>query len=69
MPSGAEIVEVRVTDGGAEHRAGDPPAWTPTRPTVGGLAIVDALADRWGFDRDGLGQSVWAEVSLPAQAR
>jgi len=28
-----------------------------------GLAIVSALADRWGVDRDGLGQSVWAVLS------
>jgi hypothetical protein len=28
-----------------------------------GLTIVAALADRWGVERDGLGQSVWAELS------
>jgi two-component sensor histidine kinase len=56
-------VEIRVTDGG-----GDPEM--PRERTVGpeavdgrGLAIVAALADRWGVDRDGLGQSVWAELS------
>lgn len=55
-------VEVRVTDGGA--------AQLP-RPRIAagddadgrGLKIVEALADRWGVDKDGLGQSVWAELS------
>jgi anti-sigma regulatory factor (Ser/Thr protein kinase) len=60
--SGADIIEIRVTDGGS-----------PTSPQmrhVGpdavdgrGLTIVAALADRWGVDRDGLGQSVWAELT------
>jgi anti-sigma regulatory factor (Ser/Thr protein kinase) len=55
-------IEVRVTDGGA--------AEPPHMRTVGpdsldgrGLTIVAALADRWGVERDGLGQSVWAELS------
>jgi anti-sigma regulatory factor (Ser/Thr protein kinase) len=55
-------VEIRVTDGGSSgapriRRAG------PEAPDGRGLAIVAALADRWGVDRDGLGQSVWAELS------
>lgn len=55
-----EAVEVRVTDGGS--------ADAPRRRTAGpdeidgrGLTIVAALARRWGVERDGLGQSVWAE--------
>jgi two-component sensor histidine kinase len=58
-----DIVTVRVTDGGA-------PNGTPSLRAVGaeavdgrGLRIVVALADRWGIERDGLGQSVWAELS------
>ncbi len=58
-----QVVTVRVTDGGAPDR-------TPALRDVGadavdgrGLRIVMALADRWGVDRDGLGQSVWAELS------
>lgn len=60
---GDEVITVRVTDGGAPNR-------TPSMRAVGaeavdgrGLRIVVALADRWGMDRDGLGQSVWAELS------
>src|SRR5688572_22918866 len=57
-----EVVEVRVTDGGA---AGQPRIRTvDTDAGHGrGLTIVAALADRWGVDRDGLGQSVWAGLS------
>lgn len=65
---GTEIVEIRVTDGGAET---EPVIRRPNPEAIDGrgLAIVAALANSWGFDRDGLGQCVWAEVSLPAQAR
>lgn len=66
---GSEAVTVRVTDGGAQNRA---PAVRPvgTEAVDGrGLRIVVALADRWGIERDGLGQSVWAEVSEPDLAR
>lgn len=57
------VVSVRVTDGGSPKRQ-------PSLRVVGaeavdgrGLRIVVALADRWGVERDGLGQSVWAELS------
>lgn len=60
-----DLVEVRVTDGGAEStphvRYVDPDA-----PSGRGLTIVAALAQRWGVERDGLGQSVWAQLALPA---
>ncbi|HZN75818.1 MAG TPA: ATP-binding protein [Micromonosporaceae bacterium] len=55
-------VEVRVTDGGASK----PPRVRVVGPEAvdgRGLAIVSALADRWGVDRDGMGQSVWAVLS------
>jgi anti-sigma regulatory factor (Ser/Thr protein kinase) len=58
------LLEVRVTDGGAGAE--------PRQRDVGvdsidgrGLAIVSALADSWGVERDGLGQSVWAQLSAP----
>lgn len=60
--AGGNMIEVRVTDGGASS--------TPEVRQVGpdaidgrGLTIVTALSDRWGVERDGLGQSVWAELS------
>lgn len=63
-PAGyGELVEVRVTDGGAPGR--------PSIRTVDtdasdgrGLTIVAALADRWGVRHDGFGQTVWAEMSV-----
>lgn len=56
-------LRVGVTDGGAPNRA---PALRPVGPDAvdgRGLRIVRALSDRWGVDRDGLGQTVWAELS------
>jgi anti-sigma regulatory factor (Ser/Thr protein kinase) len=57
----ADVVEVRVTDGGATA--------APRLRQVGpealdgrGLHIVAALAVDWGVERDGLGQSVWARL-------
>ena len=67
--AGYQQLELRVTDGGA----GD----EPQRRDVGpdsvdgrGLAIVTALAETWGVDKDGLGQSVWARLrrALPVGA-
>ncbi|MGW4499280.1 ATP-binding protein [Micromonospora sp. NPDC004336] len=54
-------VQLRVTDGGAA--AGDPRMRTAGTDAADGrgLHIVAGLADRWGVERDGLGQSVWAE--------
>jgi two-component sensor histidine kinase len=55
-------VVLRVVDGGSAH--------TPTRRFADpdaidgrGLAIVAALAVRWGVDKDGTRQCVWAEVA------
>ena len=56
------VIEVRVTDGGAPQLP-RPRAARPEDPDGRGLTIVEALADRWGVDRDGLGQCVWAELS------
>lgn len=59
---GAQVVKVRVTDGGGStvpHRR----MHDVDSPDGRGIAIVEALAARWGVERDGLGRSVWAEVS------
>jgi anti-sigma regulatory factor (Ser/Thr protein kinase) len=62
VEEGRHRLEVRVTDGGndAEPR---PRQVTLDSVDGRGLAIVAALADTWGVERDGLGQSVWAQVS------
>ncbi|MEV4662640.1 ATP-binding protein [Micromonospora echinofusca] len=57
---GGQQVQLRVTDGGAA--AGPTMRVADTDAADGrGLHIVSGLADRWGVERDGLGQSVWAE--------
>lgn len=56
------VIEVRVTDGGAQNIPAPRDAG-PEELDGRGLTIVQALADRWGVERDGLGQSVWAELS------
>jgi anti-sigma regulatory factor (Ser/Thr protein kinase) len=60
------VLQVRVTDGGALE---PPHIRTVAVDAIDGrgLGIVDALSARWGVERDGLGQSVWAEVSVPLQ--
>jgi anti-sigma regulatory factor (Ser/Thr protein kinase) len=47
--------EPRITDAG-----GEPDLLTTGR----GLRLVDALADRWGYDGDELGRVVWFEVTI-----
>ncbi|MDI1461735.1 ATP-binding protein [Catellatospora sp. KI3] len=59
---GNAVIEVRVTDGGATQ-VPRPRVAGVEDPDGRGLTIVDALAIRWGVERDGLGQSVWAELS------
>ena len=55
-------LEIRVTDGGSpggpQMRMAGPDAVDGR-----GLTIVAALADRWGVERDGLGQCVWAAIA------
>src|SRR5262245_22849831 len=59
--SGEALVRLRVIDGGS--------SLVPTLKAAGpdaidgrGLAIVAALARRWGVDRNGAGCCVWADV-------
>jgi anti-sigma regulatory factor (Ser/Thr protein kinase) len=61
----AAVVGLRVTDGGGPT--------VPRLRVVGpeatdgrGLYIVATLANRWGVERDGLGQAVWAEFGAEA---
>ncbi|WBB71026.1 ATP-binding protein [Micromonospora sp. WMMD812] len=61
-------VQLRVTDGDA----GEGPRMRVANPDAAdgrGLHIVAGLATRWGVDRDGLGQSVWAEFEPAGSTR
>jgi anti-sigma regulatory factor (Ser/Thr protein kinase) len=56
---------IRVTDGGSPGGSTARPQIRPPSAVAvdgRGLAIVDALAHRWGVESDGLGHSVWAEL-------
>ena len=55
-------LEIRVTDGGSPA---DPQVRVAAPDAIDGrgLTIVAALADRWGVERDGLGQCVWASIA------
>jgi two-component sensor histidine kinase len=58
-----QVVSVSVTDGGAPNRSPALRSVGPEAVDGRGLRIVGALANRWGVERDGLGQTVWAELS------
>lgn len=55
-----DVLRVEVHDGGA----GDPQLQHPPHGSLGGrgLLLVDALARRWGADRDSTGKVVWFEL-------
>ncbi|PZG06812.1 ATP-binding protein [Micromonospora craterilacus] len=65
-PEGAHV-QLRVTDGGADGIPRIRPA-DAAAADGRGLHIVSGLASRWGVERDGLGQSVWADFD-PAPDR
>ncbi len=56
-PEGPQL-RLRVTDGGPRARVRPP---DPDAADGRGLHIVSGLATSWGVERDGLGQSVWAD--------
>lgn len=58
-----DVVRLRVTDGGDPEQLPTLRSITLEAVDGRGLHIVDSLATRWGVERDGLGQSVWAELS------
>jgi anti-sigma regulatory factor (Ser/Thr protein kinase) len=59
-------VIVRVTDGGGAGAIPRPRTVGPDSVDGRGLAIVAALAARWGVEPDGAGQCVWARVGASA---
>lgn len=56
-------IQLRVTDGGATTGPRIRTA-SPDAADGRGLHIVAGLATRWGVERDGMGQRVWAEFDL-----
>ncbi|WP_344054777.1 ATP-binding protein [Streptomyces thermoalcalitolerans] len=46
-----------------EATSGPVPRWVSDEATSGrGLALVDGLADRWGWSPEGKGKRIWCEV-------
>lgn len=68
LTADTQTVEIRVTDGGAGT---EPRMRRPDSDSTDGrgLSIVAALAEHWGFEPDGLGQSVWARITHPSRDR
>lgn len=65
-----ETLTVSVKDRG--RSTADPAPVTdpdPLRVHGRGLQLVDALADRWGSERDAVGTNVWFSVELDAEPR
>jgi two-component sensor histidine kinase len=61
---GADLVTLRVTDGGsASGRCPQPRVVGLDSDSGRGLSIVQALAAAWGVEPNGVGQSVWAVLA------
>lgn len=60
--TGAEAVRLEVTD-----RSGDQPLSRPMDDDFEsgrGIALIDTLSDKWGWEVSANGKKVWAELSL-----
>ncbi|MET9194951.1 ATP-binding protein [Streptomyces olivaceus] len=63
--AGEATVRLEVDD--ASDRA-PVPRWVDGDATGGrGLALVDGLADRWGWSREGTGKRIWCELDRAAE--
>jgi anti-sigma regulatory factor (Ser/Thr protein kinase) len=59
-------LRVWVSDGGSDTATPVPQAAGPTATSGRGLAIVEALAQRWGVDDEPDRRTVWAQLALSA---
>jgi anti-sigma regulatory factor (Ser/Thr protein kinase) len=65
LPAARVRVEVHDTGRGAPRPTPNP---DPDSERGRGLAIVAALSDSWGWHREVIGKTVWAEFSVPDAA-
>ncbi|MFD4725599.1 ATP-binding protein [Streptomyces seoulensis] len=71
-PAGAEpapSVTVRLEVADASSRAPVPRCAGREATGGRGLALVDCLADRWGWSPEGAGKSIWCELDRCSQPR
>ncbi|MGX1131408.1 anti-sigma regulatory factor (Ser/Thr protein kinase) [Streptomyces glaucescens] len=60
-------VRLEVADGSTRAPV---PRWADGDETGGrGLALVDGLADRWGWQQEGAGKRIWCELDRHAASR
>ncbi len=64
-PAGEATVRVEVDD--ASDRAPVPRCVDGEETGGRGLALVDGLADRWGWSREGAGKRIWCELDRCAE--
>ncbi|WP_419995837.1 ATP-binding protein [Streptomyces boninensis] len=68
-PQGAGTGTVRVEVVDTSGRAPQPRQHAAGMETHGrGLDLVDGLADRWGWQREGAGKRIWCEVDCSGEA-
>ncbi|MEU3553509.1 ATP-binding protein [Streptomyces fragilis] len=67
VPAGA-MPPVRLEVADADCRAPVPRCSDEDETGGRGLALVDGLADRWGWTREGAGKRIWCELDRGVQA-
>ncbi|MBO2449608.1 ATP-binding protein [Actinomadura barringtoniae] len=65
LSAGSGVVRTEVTDDGGLGRPGITREVDPLTENGRGLMLLAALSERWGYDGDGEGVTVWAEFPTP----